>query len=103
MAHARIISKLSNVEQQQELANKVVTEGISVRQLEEMTQEPEIQKANPQHTKAKENNEYKYLQESLSEKLGTKVVIKKNKIEINFTNNNDLNRILDYLNFKIEN
>ncbi len=103
MAHARLISKLSNETQQEELVNKVVTEGISVRQLEEITQEPQIQKANPQHKKEPTNNEYKYLQESLSEKLGTKVLIKKNKIEISFTNNNDLNRILDYLNFKIDN
>ena len=48
--------------------------------------------------KKPENNEYIYLQEELCEKLGTKVKIRKNKIEINFTNTNDLNRLLEIMN-----
>lgn len=102
MGHARVLSKLSNEIQQQELANKVLTEGISVRQLEELAQQPSIEKANPQRQKEKEPNEYNYLQEVISEKLGTKVIIKKNKIEIHFVNNNDLNRLLEYMNIQID-
>jgi hypothetical protein len=38
------------------------------------------------------------MQESLNEKLGTKVKVKNNKIEITFSNINDLNRILEIMN-----
>ena len=100
MGHARVLSKLEDKKQQEELEEKIVKEGISVRKLEELTQEPTIVKTNPQKPKAKTENEYGYLQEELSEKLGTKVVIKKNKIEISFVNGNDLNRLLEYMNLE---
>jgi len=99
MGHARVLSKLENEEQQEELAEKVVNEGISVRELETMTQSPEkfarthkIQK----HTT--KTNEYQYLEEELCDKLGTKVKIKSNKLEISFVNGNDLNRLLEIMN-----
>ncbi len=101
MGHARVLSKLSDEKQQQELVEKIINDGISVRKLEEYTQEPQIAKTNPQKPRTKEPNEYSYLQEELSEKLGTKVVIKKNKIEISFVNGNDLNRLLDYMNIQV--
>jgi len=101
MGHARILSKLENSNQQQELVEKVINEGISVRELEELTKEPTIIKTNPQKPRIKEENEYNYLQNELSEKLGTKVVIKKNKIEISFVNGNDLNRLLEYMNIEV--
>jgi len=82
MGHARVLSKLDDTNQQQQLVEKVIENGISVRELEELTKEPTIIKTNPQRPRIKEENEYNYLQNELSEKLGTKVVIKKNKIEI---------------------
>lgn len=99
MGHARIISKLNDEQQQQELVKRIKEENLSVRKLEEITQEPIIIKTNPQKPKVKKYNEYQYLQDELSEKLGTKVLIKRNKIEINFVNGNDLNRLLEY--FKV--
>ena len=101
MGHARVLSKLDNKTQQKELEEKIIKEGISVRELESLTQEPKIIKTNPQHRK-KENREYSYLEEEMSDKLGTKVAIKKNKIEINFVNEKDLNRILELLNIAID-
>ncbi len=100
MGHARVLSKLEDETQQQELVEKIVDEGISVRELEELTKEPTIKKANPQN-RAKSISEYSYLQDELSEKLGTKVIIKKNKIEISFVNGNDLNRLLEYMNIEV--
>ena len=100
MGHARVLSKLDNEVQQKELEDKIINDGISVRELEELTKEPKITKANPQKRK-EERNEYSYLQDELSEKLGTKVIIKRNKMEINFVNNNDLNRILEILNIEV--
>ena len=102
MGHARVLSKLENKEQQEELANKVIEDGLSVRELENLTQEKEQYIRNHKINKTyKPNNEYKYIQEDLCEKLGTKVKIKNNKIEISFVNGNDLNRILEIM--KVEN
>ena len=102
MGHARVISKLDDYNQQQELVDKVINEGISVRQLEELAKETEIVKTNPQKPRIeREDNEYAYIQEEMSEKLGTKVIIKKNKIEISFVNGNDLNRLLEYMNIEV--
>ena len=102
MGHARVLSKLENQSQQHELVEKIVHDGLSVRELEELTKEPTIIKTNPQKTKKVSNNKFQYLQEELSEKLGTKVSIKKNKIEISFVNENDLNRLLEYMNIEVE-
>ena len=48
-----------------------------------------------------ENIEYKYIEEALEEKLGTKVKILNNKIQVNYSSVNDLNRILEILNINI--
>lgn len=101
MGHARVLSKLQDKNQQESLAHQIVSEGISVRKLEEMVNEPSIVKANPQKRHHEKNNEYLYLQNELSEKLGTKVVVKKNKIEISFVNDSDLNRLLEYMNIEV--
>lgn len=100
--HARIISKLENEEQQISLAKKVVDEGLSVRQLEDITHSNEkFLRVHEIKRKPKEtNSEYMYLQEELCEKLGTKVKIKTNKIEISFVNGNDLNRLLEIMNLE---
>ena len=100
--HARIISKLENEEQQISLAQKVVDEGLSVRQLEDITHSNEkFLRVHEIKRKPKEtNSEYMYLQEELCEKLGTKVKIKTNTIEISFVNGNDLNRLLEIMNLE---
>ena len=101
MGHARVLSKLENVSQQEELAEKIIADGMSVRELENLTQSSEkyerthkIQKHTPKA------NEYQYLEEELCDKLGTKVKIKSNKIEISFVNGNDLNRLLEIMNLE---
>ena len=101
MGHARILSKLEDKTQQKQLEEKIIKEGISVRELEQLSKEPQLKKSKPQ--KRKETLvEYAYIEEELSEKLGTKVVVKKNKIEINYSNVKDLNRILDILNIEVD-
>ncbi len=98
MGHARVLSKLNNQAQQKELTNRIINEGLSVRELEDITTSKEefkrthqIRKTSPAKT------EYSYLQEELCERLGTKVRIKNNKIEINFVNASDLNRLLEIM------
>ena len=98
MGHARVLSKLDNKDQQQELAEKVISEGLSVRKLEEITTSDEEFARTHQIKKQKtETSEYKYVQDDLCEKLGTKVRIKSNKIEISFVNASDLNRLLEIM------
>ena len=80
MGHARVLSKLDDEKQQKELALKVINEGLSVRNLEELTTSKEQFTRTHQITKHQSSNEYKYLEDELCEKLGTKVKIKnKNK------------------------
>lgn len=100
MGHARVLSKLEDEEQINALANQTIKEGLSVRQLEEITSgNDKFERKNKiVRTKQVKNHDYDYLEENLSEKLGTKVKIKNNKVEISFTNSNDLNRILEIMN-----
>ena len=98
MGHARVLSKLDNKEQQRELADRIIAEGLSVRRLEELTNSEEKYPKTHKQTKTKEvSNDYKYLQDELCERLGAKVRIKSNKIEISFVNGNDLNRLLEIM------
>ena len=100
MGHARVLSKLEDEEQINALANQTINEGLSVRQLEELTaSNDKFERKNKIiRTKQVKNHDYDYLEEKLSEKLGTKIKIKNNKVEITFTNANDLNRILEIMN-----
>ena len=79
MGHARVLSKLDDEKQQKELALKVINEGLSVRNLEELTTSKEQFTRTHQITKHQSSNEYKYLEDELCEKLGTKVKIKNKK------------------------
>ncbi len=100
MSHARVLSKIENDTKVKELAEKVVTEGLNVRQIEELSTQEEYHKIVPQTSrtrKPKKTNEYTYIEEKISDKLGTKVRIKSNKLEITFVNSNDLNRLLEIM------
>ena len=100
MGHARVLSKLEDKNQAISLADKVINENLSVRRLEELTNSKEEfhRKKEITHSKNKsKDNEYSYLESDLCEKLGTKVKIRNNKLEISFTNANDLTRILEIM------
>lgn len=96
MGHARILSKIESDEKVLELANRIVNEHLSVRETEDIVTKEDFRRKNPLQ-KLPKNNEYKYVEETLFEKLGTKVKIKNKKIFISFENNNDLNRILEII------
>lgn len=96
MSHARVLSKMENKDDILALANKIVDENLNVRDIENVSKNSEIQKNHKINKKT--NNEYEYIQNTLCEKLGTKVKITSNKINISFNNINDLNRILEILN-----
>ena len=96
MSHARVLSKIEERDKILDLAHRIVDQSLNVRDLEEISQHKDIIKKH--HIEKKRVNEYHYIEESLCDKLGTKVKVSKNKIEIKFSNNEDLNRILDVLN-----
>ncbi len=99
MTHARILSKMSDTDTINKLANRVINEGLSVRDLEEISKGNEIAKIVKVERKVKESDkEYKYAEELLCEKLDAKVRVYKNKFEVKFRDVNDLNRILEILN-----
>ena len=98
MGHARVLSKLDDPKIIEDLAQRVITEDLSVRKLESIVYDNEEKEVK---TKKNTNNEYKYMENFLKEKLGTNVKINNNKISIKFSNVQDLNRILEIMNIDI--
>ena len=100
--HARTLVGLSP-EQQEKIAFEVIRKELSVRQTEQLVGSyKKTGKTKKEKGAVVMNLAAKELQQSLSRKLGTKVRVKQNdkkgKIEIEFYDDETLNRILSYLN-----
>jgi len=102
--HGRVLLAISDKQKQYELAQQVIDEKLSVRELERM-----IKKFNDEEEKEKViwstdnlNPYYKEIKNQLQSYFGTKINItnKKNKgkIEIEYYSEEDLQRILDIMN-----
>lgn len=103
MGHARELSKLDDKEKINEYAKKIVTDNLSVRDIEELSRNSDVKRKNPINKVAKENsNEYRYIERALSEKLDTKVKISGHKLEIKFNNAADLDRLLNIFNIDLD-
>ena len=102
MGHARILSKLENQSQIEELANKIVLKNISVRELERIVNQDFKRKVEFKTKRTDEHEKYKYIEEIMKEKLGTTVYLQKNKLQIGYDSVADLIRILEILNIKID-
>ena len=100
MGHARILSKLEDENKIIELSNKIIEEGLTVRDIERIASNEDVEKKVKIVKRNTTNEDYKYVEELLRDKLDTKVKIKEQKIEIAFTSVADLNRILEVLNIK---
>ena len=100
MGHARVLSKLENIDEILLLSRKIVNENVSVHDLEEMVNKTDFKRKVTINRK-NISNDYDYVERELKEVLGTKVKINNNKIQIFFENNADLDRILDIMNIKI--
>ncbi len=111
MGHARALLGIDDVDLQRKLAKNIIDKGGSVRETER-TIKKLIENANSEsssdsnhHTKgvSKEDANLKFAEDKLRRRLSTKVQItidqlsSKGKIEIEFYNQNDLNRIYDML------
>lgn len=100
-AHARTLLRLENIDEQIILWKKIISESLSVRQLESITKPH----AKPKKKKApKQQNEndtyYKSIEEKLREFFGTRVVIKSKtkftgEIVIDYYSDDDIERILE--------
>ena len=103
MGHARALSKISDDAKVSELASRIVSEDLSVRDLEKTIQEGSLPKYREQErvkeTKSIRNTIYEKI---MREKVGTKVKIKTKKIEIPYDSEKDLERILEILGIRIE-
>jgi ParB family chromosome partitioning protein len=110
MGHARSIIGLENIEQQLYVLNKIKSEELSVRAVEELVREMQQKSSNASDTKTPAkpttaaNAEITSLQNKLTSHFGTKIQVKSDKqfkgeIKIPFVSAEDLNRILEILNF----
>lgn len=100
MGHARVLSKLENEQQIIQMAEDIVENKKSVREAETLAQDKEVEHKVKMNRRKPTSSEYRYVEELLRDKLDTRVRIKEKKIEINFTNKADLNRILEILQVK---
>lgn len=99
MGHARELSKLDDNDKILEYADKIVNDNLSVRDIEDLSKTSSLKKKHPINRNI--NNEYSYIERELREVFDSKVKISNNKIEISFANSNDLDRILEIMNIKI--
>lgn len=109
MSHARALSKLEDNNQINRLANKIVTEGLNVRAIENITRD--IHEQEEKQNLQNDDNFFKQYdtinpnhiyEDAMREKLGTKVKINNKKIEIPFSSQLELQRILELLDIRIE-
>ena len=102
MSHARVLSKMEDASQILVLAEKIKTEGLSVRSLETLSQGENVLKKNPMPRIKKElSTKHRIYETTMREVIGTKVSISSNKITIPFDSDKDLDRIMEILNIEI--
>ncbi len=99
--HARALLAIKDEARQMSVCEKVMEQGLSVRQVEQLTTSP-ARRSGSKITKKKQNDVHlRSIEEKLQQILGTKVRIqhgiKRGKIEIEYYSLEDLNRVLDIL------
>ena len=97
--HARTLSKIKDPQKVEEMADRIINEGLTTKAIDELAQDKTLEKRNKmERHETEENKTYKYIQNLLCDKLSTKVRIGGTKIEINFQDLDDFNRIIEILN-----
>lgn len=101
MSHARVLSKIDDDEKILTLTEKIIKENLNVREVERLASNKEkIKEIKPD--KLVSVAKYNMFQNIMSDKLNQNVKITKNKIEIHFDGDRDLERILKILDIKVE-
>ena len=101
MGHARVLSKMEDESKITDLAKKIINEGLSVHEIENISKNEDIKKRVP-ITRRNKDTDYTNIENELRDILGTKVKVDNKKINIYFENVNDLNRILEIMNIEIK-
>ncbi|MBL4930496.1 ParB/RepB/Spo0J family partition protein [Clostridium paridis] len=100
--HGRTLLAIEDKEIQYKMAQKVIDDKISVRELEKIIKNLGKEKKKSEDTEGEMSPYLKDLREKLESKFGTKVNIdkkrSKGKIEIEYYSNEDLERILEIIN-----
>lgn len=102
-SHARVLSKMDDDVKVIELAKKIITDGMSVRDLERISQdvrEEVIKKASKSNSGY--DHKYRMYENIIMDSLNKKVRVSKKKIEIYFDGVDELEEILEKLNVQVE-
>ena len=102
MGHARVLSKLSDPDQINQLADLIIEDGLSVRETEKLTSAEDMPKKNKIKREPVYNARHTIYETIMRERIGTKVKIGTKKIEIPYASDNDLDRILDILGISMD-
>lgn len=98
--HARALLSAEDKDMQYEIAKKIISEGLNVRQTEMLIKKLTSRKNNSKKIKNKDHI-YKDIEDNLEQIIGTKINIvkgrKKGKVVIEFYSDDDLNRIYDLI------
>ena len=101
-SHARVLSKIEDDDKVINLAKKIITDNLSVHELEKISQEDKIIVNKSNNRKSNFDPKYRMYENILMDKLNNKVRINKNKIEIYFNGVNDLEELFEKMNIKFE-
>ena len=101
MSHARVLSKMDDENKVIDLAKKVITDNLSVHDLEKLSQEEKNVKIKS-YNKSNFDTKYRMYENIIMDSLNTKVRVHKNKIELFFDGIDELEDLLNKMNVKIE-
>lgn len=102
MSHARVLSKIDDEEKVVRLAKQVITDELSVRELEKITQDDKKEIEVVKNKSGGYDHKYRMYENIIMDNLDTKVRVSKKKIEIYFDGVNELEEILSKMNVKVE-
>ena len=101
MGHGRALLSLKNKAKMKDVIAKITKEKMNVRQVEQLVHQLNETKSRPSKSRTKKDVFIVQFEDKLRERLGTGVKIvqgkNKGKIEIEFFNQDDLNRIVELL------
>ena len=102
MGHAKALRGIEDVAIQLSIFNEIVSNGLSVREAEQLARDYQLPKAKPASAGKRISDSHRQVQDNLRNFFGSKVVLKasekgKGQIVIPFSSDDDLNRLLDLL------
>lgn len=101
MGHARALSKLEDNEKILDMADRVISDNMSVRDLENAISEGDFAKKVTIKKKEVKDPRHLQVQRVMREKIGTLVKVNNRNIVIPFDSDKDLERILEIINIDI--